>query len=91
MYRHLFLHEGGHGHEPCGGHKAGAITPEQTLALLGYMLDHNRSHAEELHDIIHALEDQGKGDAAGVLEEAMDMFRAANAKLESALILARED
>ena len=40
------------------------LSEEQTLALMSYMLEHNRSHAEELHNIAHALENQGRHEAA---------------------------
>lgn len=95
--KHLFLHEGGHGHEGCcGAHTHGEgschshgeakeISPEQTPVLLTYMLDHNRSHADELHGIVHALEKQGKADAAKVLAESVELFNACNSKLAEAL------
>ena len=47
------------------------MSPEEVLALLNYMLDHNRHHADELHDICHALEDEGKAEAAAALAEAL--------------------
>ncbi|MCF0142126.1 MAG: cobalt transporter, partial [Parasporobacterium sp.] len=34
---------------------------EQATALVSYMLDHNKSHAEELHEITHKLEATGLG------------------------------
>ena len=45
-HEHAHEHVSGHHHEH--GDKP-ELTPEQTLALMSYMLDHNRSHAEELH------------------------------------------
>ena len=47
------------------------LREEEVLALLNYMLDHNRHHADELHDICHALEDEGKAEAAAALAEAL--------------------
>ena len=94
MKKHTFLHEGGHGHEGCcGGHGEGCchgherkeISPEQTVVLMSYMLDHNRSHEGELGDIAAALKAQGKGDAAALLEEAVHYFGHCNEKLEAAL------
>ncbi|MFR3290456.1 MAG: hypothetical protein ACLTSG_09485 [Lachnospiraceae bacterium] len=49
-------HSHEHAHEHVSGHHhehgdTPELTPEQTLALMSYMLDHNRSHAEELHGV----------------------------------------
>lgn len=65
------------------------MTPEETLALLGYMLDHNRQHADELHDVCHALEHEGKDEAAAKLSEALHHFDHGNDALEEALKLAK--
>ena len=54
------------------------------------MLDHNRHHADELHDICHALEDEGKAEAAAALAEALHAFDHGNDKLEKALELAKQ-
>ena len=52
-----------HSHEHTGDKP---MSPEEVLALLNYMLDHNRHHADELHDICHALEDEGKEEPEAV-------------------------
>lgn len=78
------LHEGGHGHEHAQGRD---LTPEQTLALLSYMLEHNRSHAEELHDLGHALAGQGRAEAAELVHGAVHYFEHGNEKLAEALEL----
>ena len=87
-------HEHAHGHEHTHAHShshenAQAMSPEETLALLTYMLDHNRHHADELHDICHALEDNGKAEAAEKLSEALHYFDHGNDALEAALKLAK--
>ena len=93
--KRMALHEGGHGHEGCCGqhsHEHGdtpELTPEQTLALMSYMLDHNRSHAEELHGVAHALEHQGKPEAAKLVAEAVHYFGHCNDRLEEALRLVK--
>ena len=68
---HFGEHSGGHEHaheHACHHEHSHADTPElsyeQTVALMSYMLEHNRSHADELHNIAHALEAQGKHEAA---------------------------
>ena len=58
------------------------MSHEEVLALLTYMLDHNRHHADELHDICHALEDAGKTEAAAALAEALHEYDHGNSKLE---------
>lgn len=41
-------------------------SPEETLALLTYMLGHNRHHAEELHELAHSVD----GEAQQLLHDA---------------------
>lgn len=87
MYKNeVLLHEGGHGHEHAHGeHKH--LTVEQTDALLAYMLQHNESHADELHEAAHALSDQGRGEAAALVHEAVHLFEDSNKKLAEAVKL----
>jgi len=79
------MHEG-HDHHHHDVSEAG-----KNLALLTYMLDHNRHHAEELHDLAHELEHEGKAAAAALLHEALTAFDQGNDKLEQALAAAKED
>ena len=95
---HFGEHAGGHehAHEHACHHEhthegAPELTPEQTLALMTYMLEHNRSHAEELHNIAHALEKQGKHEAANLLGDAVHYFGHCNDKLEEALQLVKAE
>ncbi len=74
IYRHHDHHDHSHEH----------IEPAETLAILNYMLDHNRHHAEELHDIAHSAQPE---EAAKLLHEAVTLFGQANDKLEQALQL----
>lgn len=66
-------------------HETAELSAEQTLALMTYMLDHNRSHSKELHNIGHALEDQGKAEPAALVFESVHFFEQCNNKLEAAL------
>ena len=66
-------------------HEHGFETIEQAIALMTYMLEHNKHHAEELHELSHKLEAMGKGDAACLLDASVDGFMTGNAMLESAL------
>ena len=65
------------------------LSPEQTLALMSYMSEHNRSHAAELHGVAHSLENQGKLEAATLVAEAVHYFDHCNDKLDEALRLVK--
>ena len=69
MHDHDHAHAHGHG-------EAG-----KAEALLTYMLDHNKHHAQELHEIAHTL----SGDAAELLHAAVHDFEHGNEKLARAL------
>lgn len=74
MCEHTHDHEHEHHHHEHS-------SPEETLALLTYMLGHNRHHAQELHELAHGVE----GAAAQLLHEAVADLEAGNEKLERAL------
>ena len=86
---HVHDHAGqthSHPHTHAHPHAEGAaMSAEETLALLTYMLDHNRHHAEELHELCHKLEASGKGEAAKLIDEAVDRFGEGNELLAKAL------
>lgn len=71
------MHEHTHDHE----HKT--HSPEETLALLAYMIDHNRHHAEELHELAHSAGEEPEK----LIHEAVELFDAGNEKLARALEL----
>ena len=84
-----------HTHEHCGHcHEhthadgtthshAAASSPEEALALLKYMLEHNRHHAEELHDLAHNFDEV----SAELLHDAVDKLGESNDLIEQALSL----
>jgi phytoene/squalene synthetase len=74
-------HVDGHGHSHHHAHDAQGASDERSTALLSYMVDHNRSHAAELHDLAHGLE----GEAAALIHEAVELFDQGNDKLAEAL------
>ena len=79
-----------HGHS----HSHADLQPmsrEEALKLLSYMLDHNRHHTEELHDLCHALEDAECYDAADELSNAMQYYNDGNEALANALDLAKKE
>ena len=47
------------------------------------MLDHNRHHAEELHELAHSFDEL----TAGMLHDAVDEMNEANTLIEQALTL----
>ena len=65
-------HERHHGETP---------SKEEAIALLKYMVDHNRHHASELYDLADAFDE----DIAAMIFEAVKSMEAANEKLAAAL------
>ena len=88
-HEHMHPHTHDHDHDPVHGHTHEGIaafdSTEQAVRILGYMLDHNKSHAEELHEICHRLEATGEEIAAEYLDKAVDAFRDGNSLMEEAL------
>ena len=83
-HEHSHTHDHEHSHEHAHEH-GGFASVEQAAALMKYMLDHNRHHADELHEVCHKLEDMGKADAAEKLGKALSAFYAGNDFLADAL------
>ena len=59
-------------------------------AVLGYMLDHNIHHCEELKGISGKLAAEGRAEAADILLEGTRLFDQANEKLAAALALLKD-
>lgn len=77
-----------HDHEHEHGHGHGDVPPaERTRALLGYMIEHNEHHAEELAELVDSLE----GAARKRLLEAIGSFETGNVQLREVLELMKED
>ena len=76
------MHDHNHPHSHSN---AGASSPEEALALLTYMLSHNRHHAEELHDLAHCFDDV----AEDLIHQAVDKLGESNDLIEQALSLIR--
>lgn len=87
-HEHSHSHDHGHDleHPHAHTHEGGKTqTPEETVALLKYMVEHNRHHGEDLHEIYHALADAGSAETAEIVHQAMHLFEDANEKLEQAM------
>ena len=72
-----------HDHEHCHEHSHDHHSPEEALALLAYMVQHNRHHAEELHELAHIMDDE----VAQLIHDAILDFNLGNEKLDEALKL----
>ena len=79
-----------HDEDECGcgcGHHHGEQPKDEDTAVLAYMLDHNRHHAQELAAIAKHLREQGKDDAALQIEKGVEDFEKGNMRLSIALSL----
>ena len=77
------MHDHNHPHT----HGTEAVSKEEQLALLKYMLGHNAHHAEELHELAHGCE----GPAEQLLHDAVEDIKKSNSKIEEALRLLSEE
>lgn len=83
-------HHHDHDHEcgcgcGCGGHDM----PDENVAILTYMLDHNKHHALELKEIAAHLREVGKDEAAAQIEKGVEDFEKGNMRLSIALSLVK--
>ena len=86
MHEHVHGHGHEHDHEHGHSHEHGGFDSlEQAQALMRYMLDHNRHHAEELHSVLHKLEAGGNAEAVRRLDGAIASYQDGNDLLEAAL------
>lgn len=81
---HTHCHEHGHTHDHChgcGGCHKEETPADKTIALLNYMVDHNRHHVMELEE----LSEEVDGVAAEKIAQAIETFCKANEQLADAL------
>ncbi len=90
-HEHTHEHEHEHGHSHTHEGLTAFESIEQGVKILDYMLDHNRHHAEELHEICHKLELSGEAEAAELLDKAVDAFREGNDLMDKALGLLKKE
>ena len=81
MHEHEHKHSHPHEHGPATAFES----LDQAEALMSYMLDHNRHHADELHEVGHKLAHSGKEEAAKLIHEAVNAFNNGNELLAKAL------
>lgn len=75
-----------HHHDHAHDH-AHAASPEQGIALVSYMVEHNKSHIQEMLDMAHMVEDE---QAHELMHEAAELLEQGNAKLAEALALLQD-
>ena len=78
-----------HHHEGCGCGCGGHEMQDENVAVLAYMLDHNKHHALELKEIAKHLREIGKEDAAAQIEKGVEDFEKGNMRLSIALSLVK--
>ena len=69
----------------CGEHEQ----QDENVAVLAYMLDHNKHHALELKEIAKHLREVGKDEAAAQIEKGVEDFEKGNMRLSIALSLVK--
>lgn len=84
---HTHTHSHEHGHEQDHDHDHGTEPKDEDTAVLAYMLDHNRHHAQELAVIAKHLRENGKDEAAAQIEKGVEDFEKGNMRLSIALSL----
>lgn len=87
---HDHEHHHDHDHHKHHHHDHDAAGADTLTAVLGYMLDHNMHHCEELKGISEKLSSEGKAEAAETLLLGTKLFDQANEKLAAALALLKE-
>lgn len=86
-HEHEHEHHHEHEHEHEHSHDHGDVSPaERVEALLGYMIEHNEHHAEEMAELVDSLE----GTARKRLLTAIGSFEAANVQLREVLELIKD-
>jgi len=66
-------------------HAHDAMTREETVAMLRYMLEHNEHHIEELESLAQELAKLGMADQAGEVKAAIADYRTGNGRLADVL------
>ncbi len=89
---HDFGHDHGtHHHHHRVDEPSEQSVPEQTLALVGYMLEHNRAHAEEIRELAGKLDAMGQHEAAALIGEGVGCYIDGNGRLAEALEVMKGD
>ncbi len=87
MHEHEHTHEHTHTHPH---HHPHGTELDKTLALINYMLEHNRQHTSELEKMEAKLLAESKPEAAALLMESVMLYRQGNDRLADSLKKAKE-
>ena len=90
-HTHEHSHEDGHTHTHPHCNGAAQDPKAQLTALLGYMLNHNESHARELDEMAGKIAEVGMPEAAEQIRKGVAEFQKGNLYLSLALSMVKED
>jgi hypothetical protein len=76
------VHSHAHSHDDC--------SPQNAVALLSYMTEHNSQHTNELYDLAHELEHAGLDAAAALIHDGAKQYSLGNELLAAALKSVKE-
>ena len=87
-HAHTHTHDHAHNHAHSHSHASDGAPMDvaKRKAMLAYLLEHNRHHAQEIHDLAHGCDEA----AAALLHEASALIDQGNDKIEAALALMEE-
>lgn len=85
-HEHEHTHSHGHTHDDHVHSHDHSVTAGQNRdrKILEYMIGHNAEHAMEMRELAGRLRQEGRTEAAGLIEEAAAGFEAANTGLQKA-------
>lgn len=88
--KHSYEHTHMHDHDHDFVHLEIPAITVKDLALLEYILDHNKQHTRELADTGGRLAEEGFANAAELISDAVRCFNQANDQIEKAVRLLNE-
>lgn len=81
-HTHNHEHNAPHDHDNVHNHtNIESISKEEVIALLSYMIDHNKHHEDELHSLSHNM----NAEASQLVHDALEHFSTGNNLLNEAL------
>jgi hypothetical protein len=90
-HAHEHTHDGGHTHDEAEATGSAIVAGKSKLkAILSYMKEHNREHANELHGLVALAQELGADEILDLIENGAKSIEAAAEQLEQALELIEE-
>jgi hypothetical protein len=91
MHGGTHKHEHGNGEEHAhGGAAREGMDKDKLKAVLSYMRDHNKEHAQELRHLLGAIEDLGADEVTDLIENGVHSIESAAEQLGLAVELLEE-